>query len=78
MSIYEYWKCSEKENKEGFGVKNIKNNTYYAGDEVIDLINSLHIQLEECKKEYKNTKEKLNHYRGVLTDVIGEGGFLND
>lgn len=75
MSRYEYWKCSEREDKEEFGVKDIAINRYYAGDEVIDLINSLYIQLEECKEERKNTKEKLNHYREVLTDMIGKGGF---
>lgn len=75
MSRYEYWKCSEREDKEEFGVKDIVINRYYAGDEVIDLINSLYIQLEECKEERKNTKEKLNHYREVLTDMIGKGGF---
>lgn len=75
MSRYEYWKCSEREDKEGFGVKDIAIDRYYAGDEVIDLINSLYIRLEECKEECRNTKEKLNHYRGVLTDMIGEGGY---
>ena len=53
-------------------------NEFKDADEVIDLINLLHIQLKKCKKECKNTKEKLNHYKGVLTDMIDEGRILND
>lgn len=70
MSKYEYWKCSEREDKEGFGVKDISINRYYAGEEVIDLINSLNTKLELYKSQYEQEKEKKEHYKAVLTDLI--------
>ena len=69
MGKYQYWKCSEN-NPEGFGVKNIAINRFYAGQEVIDLINELDTQLDEYKEHYQNEKEKTEHYREVIRDLI--------
>jgi len=70
MSRYEYWKCSEREDKEGFGVKDIVNNTYYAGDEVIDLINQLSIKANKFEEAYNDEKKKTISYKKVLKDLI--------